>query len=131
MVVITEVIAEQGEDVLNVLLIPTKVPSTLGEVALVPHAFTYFTVRSTYSTTRCSMKMHRITLRSEVHMHFVSKAVRQCHVKNWRNNGLNQSITHVDFMIGSREMDIDGILMMELELYSEVATGLYKYVTIY
>ena len=24
-------------------------------------------------------------------------------------NGLNQSITHVDFMIGSKEMDIDGI----------------------
>ena len=23
--------------------------------------------------------------------------------------GLNQSITHVDFMIGSEEMDIDGI----------------------
>ncbi len=25
-------------------------------------------------------------------------------------NGLNQSITHVDFMIGSDQMDIDGIL---------------------
>jgi aminopeptidase len=25
-------------------------------------------------------------------------------------NGLNQSITHVDFMIGSDKMDIDGIL---------------------
>ena len=24
-------------------------------------------------------------------------------------NGLNQSITHVDFMIGSAEMNIDGI----------------------
>ena len=24
-------------------------------------------------------------------------------------NGLNQSITHVDFMVGSEEMDIDGI----------------------
>lgn len=27
-----------------------------------------------------------------------------------KENGLNQSITHVDFMIGSEEMDIDGIL---------------------
>jgi aminopeptidase len=25
------------------------------------------------------------------------------------NNGLNESITHVEFMIGSAEMDIDGI----------------------
>ena len=24
-------------------------------------------------------------------------------------NGLNESLTHVDFMIGSSEMDIDGI----------------------
>ena len=27
-----------------------------------------------------------------------------------QRNGLNQSITHVDFMIGSDKMDIDGIL---------------------
>ncbi len=26
-----------------------------------------------------------------------------------QENGLNESITHVDFMIGSAEMDIDGI----------------------
>ncbi|MEH7276848.1 aminopeptidase, partial [Neobacillus vireti] len=26
-----------------------------------------------------------------------------------KENGLNESITHVDFMIGSEEMDIDGI----------------------
>jgi aminopeptidase len=26
-----------------------------------------------------------------------------------KENGLNESITHVDFMIGSAEMDIDGI----------------------
>ncbi|MDS8744578.1 aminopeptidase, partial [Streptococcus pneumoniae] len=27
-----------------------------------------------------------------------------------KEHGLNQSITHVDFMVGSADMDIDGIL---------------------
>ncbi|HEY4549245.1 MAG TPA: aminopeptidase, partial [Bacillus sp. (in: firmicutes)] len=30
-------------------------------------------------------------------------------IEELQANGLNESLTHVDFMIGSSEMDIDGI----------------------
>ena len=39
-------------------------------------------------------------------------------------NGVNTSITHVDFMVGSKEMNIDGITKTENGNHlSEMATG--------
>ncbi|KXH78821.1 aminopeptidase [Sporosarcina sp. HYO08] len=105
---ITHVTAESGEDVLKHLIETDEGAKYLGEVALVPHkspisqsgllfyntlfdenASNHLAIGSAYAF--CLEKGKSMT-REELIAH-----------------GLNQSITHVDFMIGSAEMDIDGI----------------------
>ena len=105
---IVNVEAAQGEEVLKHLIATDEGSHYLGEVALVPHhspisnlgvlffntlfdenASNHFAIGSAYAFCLEGGKT-------------MSQEALQAH-------GLNQSITHVDFMIGSAQMDIDGI----------------------
>lgn len=106
---ITDVTAKQGEDVLKQLVDTDEGSHYLGEVALVPHespisasdilfyntlfdenASNHFAIGSAYS--------------------FCLEGGKKMSSEELLKHGLNQSITHVDFMVGSDKMDIDGIL---------------------
>lgn len=106
---ITEVTAEQGEEVLKELVATDEGSHRLGEVALVPHqspisdsgilffntlfdenASNHFAIGSAYA--------------------FCLEGGKTMSADELKEHGLNQSITHVDFMVGSADMDIDGIL---------------------
>ncbi|MDS8740848.1 aminopeptidase, partial [Streptococcus pneumoniae] len=106
---ITDVTAEQGEEVLKELVATDEGSHRLGEVALVPHqspisdsgilffntlfdenASNHFAIGSAYA--------------------FCLEGGKTMSADELKEHGLNQSITHVDFMVGSADMDIDGIL---------------------
>ncbi len=106
---IVEVTAAEGEEVLKELVATDEGSHHLGEVALVPHhspisdsnilfyntlfdenASNHFAIGSAYS--------------------FCLEGGKTMSPEELTAHGLNQSITHVDFMVGSEEMDIDGIL---------------------
>ncbi|ANU23982.1 aminopeptidase [Planococcus donghaensis] len=106
---IVDATAAQGEDVLKQLIATDEGSHFLGEVALVPH----------HSPISDSNILFYNTLFDEnASNHFaIGSAYAFCleggktmSQEELLENGLNQSITHVDFMIGSSEMDIDGIL---------------------
>ncbi|KYG91332.1 aminopeptidase [Metasolibacillus sp. FSL H7-0170] len=100
--------AEQGEEILKQLVETDEGSHYLGEVALVPHQ----------SPISASGLLFFNTLFDEnASNHFaIGSAYAFCleggktmSQEDLLANGLNQSITHVDFMVGSGEMNIDGI----------------------
>ena len=106
---IVDVSAAQGENVLKDLIATDEGSHFLGEVALVPH----------HSPISNSNILFYNTLFDEnASNHFaIGSAYAFCleggktmSQEELLAHGLNQSITHVDFMVGSEEMDIDGIL---------------------
>lgn len=105
---IVKVEAEQGEEILKQLVETDEGAHYLGEVALVPHE----------SPISASGLLFFNTLFDEnASNHFaIGSAYAFCleggktmSQEDLLANGLNQSITHVDFMVGSGEMNIDGI----------------------
>ncbi|WP_042478894.1 aminopeptidase [Bacillus ndiopicus] len=105
---IVKVEAEQGEEILKQLVETDEGAHYLGEVALVPHE----------SPISASGLLFFNTLFDEnASNHFaIGSAYAFCleggktmAQEDLLANGLNQSITHVDFMVGSGEMNIDGI----------------------
>ncbi|PLR79522.1 aminopeptidase [Bacillus canaveralius] len=105
---IVNVEAKEGEEVLKRLVETDEGSHYLGEVALVPHnspisqsdilffntlfdenASNHFAIGSAYA--------------------FCIEGGKKMSSDQLKEKGLNQSITHVDFMVGSAEMDIDGI----------------------
>ncbi|MEC1179695.1 aminopeptidase [Metasolibacillus meyeri] len=105
---IVNVEAEQGEEILKQLVETDEGAHYLGEVALVPHE----------SPISASGLLFFNTLFDEnASNHFaIGSAYAFCleggktmSSEDLLANGLNQSITHVDFMVGSGEMNIDGI----------------------
>lgn len=106
---IVDVTAAEGEEVLKELVATDEGSHYLGEVALVPHE----------SPISASNILFYNTLFDEnASNHFaIGSAYAFCieggktmSKEELAEHGLNQSITHVDFMVGSGEMDIDGIL---------------------
>jgi len=106
---ITEVTADQGEDVLKRLVDTDEGAKYLGEVALVPH---HSPISESgllfYNTLFDENASNHLAIGSAYA--FCLEGGKKMSREQLEEKGLNQSITHVDFMIGSDQMDIDGIL---------------------
>ena len=105
---IVDYTAEKGKDVLKTLLSIDEGASRLGEVALVPHD-------SPISNTNILFKD---TLFDEnASCHFAFGAAYPDTVENGeklsasekKKIGMNESMTHVDFMVGGPELSVIGI----------------------
>ncbi|MCZ2260232.1 aminopeptidase [Sporosarcina sp. G11-34] len=100
--------AEQGEEVLQRLIDTDEGAKHLGEVALVPH---------NSPISQSGLLFYNTLFDENASNHLALGSAYAFCVKNGKTmtrdelekHGLNQSITHVDFMIGSEQMDIDGI----------------------
>ena len=105
---VTDVSAEQGEDVLKRLIDADEGAKYLGEVALVPHDSPISQSELLfYNTLFDENASNHLALGSAYA--FCIDGGKTMSREELEKNGLNQSITHVDFMVGSIEMDIDGI----------------------
>ncbi|MFC4558149.1 aminopeptidase [Virgibacillus kekensis] len=101
--------AEQGEDTLKHLLETDEGATRLGEVALVPHEspvsqsglIFYNTLFDENASCHIALgKAYPTNLESGAEMN----------EEELDKHGVNDSLTHVDFMIGSENLDIDGVL---------------------
>lgn len=101
--------AEKGQEVLKTLIEIDEGSHYLGEVALVPY-------HSPISNT--NLIFYNTLYDENASCHFaIGKAFPFClkggtemSQQQLQEHGLNVSLTHVDFMIGSESMDIDGLL---------------------
>ncbi|GEL08452.1 aminopeptidase [Salisediminibacterium halotolerans] len=101
--------AEEGEETLKNLLETDEGASRLGEVALVPHSSPISQSGILfYNTLYDENASNHIALGSAYATCVAGGA--EMSKEQLGEAGLNTSITHVDFMIGSAEMDIDGVL---------------------
>jgi aminopeptidase len=106
---IVKVTAEKGLETLQRLIETDEGSHYLGEVALVPH-------RSPISDS--NLIFYSTLFDENASNHFaIGKAYPFCleggkemSQEELAAQGLNDSLTHVDFMVGSGEMDIDGVL---------------------
>lgn len=105
---VVEVKSSKGEDVLQKLLASDEGACRLGEIALVPHS----------SPISASGLLFYNTLYDENAACHI--AMGQCYAKCFKNGtslsseeierkGGNQSLIHVDWMIGSQHIDVNGI----------------------
>lgn len=105
---VTKVTADQGEEVLKKLIEQDEGASRLGEVALVPDASPISQSGLTfYNTLFDENASNHLALGSAYAFNIVGGTEMTREELNAA--GLNESNTHVDFMIGSDQMDIDGI----------------------
>lgn len=106
---IVKVEAEQGQEILQHLVDTDEGSHYLGEVALVPHHSPISESNILfYNTLFDENASNHLAIGSGYA--FNIEGGKKCPAKSLDANGVNNSITHVDFMIGSAEMDIDGIL---------------------
>ena len=106
---ITEVKAEQGEEILKQLVDTDEGSHYLGEVALVP--FNSPISQSNvlfFNTLFDENASNHLAIGSSYA--FCLEGGKNMSPEELAENGLNDSLTHVDFMIGSDKMNIDGIL---------------------
>lgn len=100
--------AETGEEALKHLLEIDEGASRLGEVALVPHES---------PVSQSGLIFYNTLFDENASCHIALGKAYPTNVENGPNmteeeldqNGINDSLTHVDFMIGSEELDIDGV----------------------
>ena len=105
---ITQVTAEKGEAILKKLINSDEGAARLGELALVPHS-------SPISQT--GLLFYNTLFDENASNHLALGRAYRFSMENgpamsdeeFASLGGNDSLTHVDFMIGSAEMDIDGI----------------------
>lgn len=106
---ITDFTAETGYEALKKLIETDEGSHYLGEVALVPH-------QSPISQTNLIFYNTLFDENASNHLAigkgyaFCLEGGKTMNEEELAANGINDSLTHVDFMIGSAEMDIDGIL---------------------
>ncbi|ALX49824.1 aminopeptidase [Lentibacillus amyloliquefaciens] len=101
--------AEQGEETLKHLLETDEGAQRLGEVALVPHES---------PVSQSGLIFYNTLFDENASCHIaLGKAYptnleggSQMDDDTLDQNGVNDSLTHVDFMIGSENLDIDGVL---------------------
>ncbi|WP_336046186.1 aminopeptidase [Solibacillus ferritrahens] len=105
---IIDVEAEQGEEVLKNLVSTDEGSHYLGEVALVPfHSPISESNILFYNTLFDENASNHLAIGSAYA--FCLEGGKTMSQEELRKHGLNDSITHVDFMIGSAQMNIDGI----------------------
>lgn len=105
---IIKVAADQGQTVLENLVATDEGSHYLGEVALVPHDSPISNSNLLfYNTLFDENASNHLAIGSAYA--FCLKGGKKMSREELAQNGLNESITHVDFMIGSDKMDIDGI----------------------
>ncbi|ANS74306.1 peptidase M29 [Paenibacillus yonginensis] len=105
---ITDVSAKQGEEVLKQLVSLDEGAHYLGEVALVPHNSPISESNILfYNTLFDENASNHLAIGSAYA--FNLKGGKEMTQEQLEQSGLNTSITHVDFMVGSGEMDIFGV----------------------
>lgn len=105
---IVDVKAEQGEEILKQLVETDEGSHYLGEVALVPfHSPISESNILFYNTLFDENASNHLAIGSSYA--FCIEGGKNMNQQELAENGLNESLTHVDFMIGSAEMNIDGI----------------------
>lgn len=100
--------AEQGEDTLRLLLETDEGAKRLGEVALVPHES---------PVSQSGLIFYNTLFDENASCHIALGKAYPTNIENGPSmseeeldkHGVNDSITHVDFMIGSEKLDIDGV----------------------
>ncbi len=105
---VTKATAKTGEEYLIKLLDTDEFTRQLGEVALVPHSS---------QTSQQKLLFYNILFDENAASHLALGAAFQFTMEGgtdmtkeeFKAHGGNDSLEHVDFMIGSSEMDIDGI----------------------
>lgn len=105
---IIEVKAKEGEDILKQLVETDEGSHYLGEVALVPFQSPISQSNILYFNTLFDENASNHLAIGSAYA-FCLEGGKTMSPEELQENGLNESITHVDFMIGSAEMDIDGI----------------------
>lgn len=100
--------AEEGYDTLKKLIETDDGSRYLGEVALVPHHSPISNMNIIfYNTLFDENASHHLAIGNAYA--FALEGGKQMSEEELSENGANRSNTHVDFMIGTEDMDIDGI----------------------
>ncbi|GIN59786.1 aminopeptidase [Lederbergia ruris] len=100
--------AKEGAEILKQLVETDEGSHYLGEVALVPHSSPISQVNILfYNTLFDENASNHLAIGSAYA--FCIEGGKEMSQEELAKHGLNSSITHVDFMVGSAEMDIDGI----------------------
>ncbi|WP_413363658.1 aminopeptidase [Lysinibacillus sp. 3P01SB] len=105
---IVKVEAKQGVEVLKNLVATDEGSHYLGEVALVPHDSPISNSGLLFFNTLFDENASNHLAIGSAYA-FCLEGGKTMSPEELMENGLNQSITHVDFMVGSAEMNIDGI----------------------
>jgi aminopeptidase len=105
---IVEVKAEEGEAILKQLVDTDEGSHYLGEVALVPFNSPISKSNILFFNTLFDENASNHLAIGSAYA-FCIEGGKKMSAEELAANGLNESLTHVDFMIGSAEMDIDGI----------------------
>lgn len=105
---IVDVKAEQGEEILKHLIETDEGSHYLGEVALVPYNSPISQSNVLFFNTLFDENASNHLAIGSAYA-FCLEGGKQMSPEELAANGLNDSLTHVDFMIGSDKMDIDGI----------------------
>lgn len=100
--------AEQGEDTLRHLLETDEGASRLGEIALVPHES---------PVSQSGLLFYNTLFDENASCHVALGKAYPTNIEGGSamseeeldKHGVNDSLTHVDFMFGSKELDIDGV----------------------
>lgn len=106
---IIKVEAEEGQEILQQLVDSDEGSHYLGEVALVPHESPISQSNVLFFNTLFDENAsNHLAIGSGYAFNVVGG--KEMTPEELAGSGVNASITHVDFMIGSAEMDIDGVL---------------------
>ncbi|WP_223589681.1 aminopeptidase [Neobacillus bataviensis] len=100
--------AEEGEEILKRLVDTDEGSHYLGEVALVPYNSPISQSNVLFFNTLFDENASNHLAIGSAYA-FCIEGGKQMSSEQLAEDGLNESITHVDFMIGSDQMDIDGI----------------------
>lgn len=105
---IVDVKAKEGEEILKRLVETDEGSHYLGEVALVPHNSPISQSNILFLNTLYDENASNHFAIGSAYA-FCIEGGKKMSREELQKNGLNQSITHVDFMVGSAKMNIDGI----------------------
>lgn len=105
---ITDVQAEEGEEILKQLVATDEGSHYLGEVALVPYNSPISQSNILFFNTLFDENASNHLAIGSAYA-FCLEGGKKMSKEEQAKHGLNDSLTHVDFMIGSADMDIDGI----------------------